>query len=219
MSAVWSLSGGAGFAQEAAATTAASPAPAPEATAAATKTGAAGKAGKEVSAKGDNSSAGPFGDLSNGNRGPVNIQADSLSLDYKNNSVVFTGHVRAKQAGGELTSDSLDVKYGKDFHEIQNATADHDVRMSQGVQWCTSDHAVLNQVVHTVVLTGDPVCHNANDQVSGPKITVHLDTGKSDVEGGVKAMLFPHDSKNRDNGTLGTTGTDGTTGATVDPGK
>jgi lipopolysaccharide export system protein LptA len=113
--------------------------------------------------------------------------------------VTFVGHVHATQADGQLASKTLSVKYGKDFHEIQEMIADGDVRMSQGTQWCTSDHTVQNQAAHTAILTGSPVCHNGNDQISGTKITVHTDTSMSEVEGGVKAVVFPHEAKTRDN--------------------
>lgn len=146
----------------------------------------------------DNST--PFGAFSNNkNRGPVNIQSNSMTMDYKHNTVVFNGNVHATQADGVLDSDTLKVLYGKDFKEVQQMFADGNVRLSQGARWCTSDHGVMNQKAQTVVLTGDPVCHNENDQITGQKITVHTDTGKSDVEGGVKAVIFPRDQKNRDN--------------------
>jgi lipopolysaccharide transport protein LptA len=142
----------------------------------------------------------PFGSFeSSRNRGPVNIQSQSLTMNYKDDTVLFHGNVYATQADGQLSSNTLNVKYGKDFHEVEEMTADGNVRISQGLRWCTSDHGVMNQAQHTVVLTGDPVCHDANDQISGTKITVHLDTGKSEVEGGVKAVIFPRDSKTRDN--------------------
>lgn len=143
----------------------------------------------------------PFGAFeTSGNRGPVNIRSDSLALDYKNNSVLFAGKVHATQADGQLTSNTLSVKYGKDFREVQEMVADGDVHISQGVRWCTADHGVMNEAEHTVVLTGSPICHDANDQISGTKITVHTDSGRSEVAGGVKALIFPHDSKTRDNG-------------------
>ena len=41
----------------------------------------------------------------------------------------------------------------------------------------------------------------ARDQIAGTRITVHLDTGKSDVEA-AKAMIFPQQSKTRDNEAL-----------------
>ena len=175
---------------------------------------AAARATPAVAAKADGTAApnsdqgakeSPFGDFgSNQKRGPVNIQSDAMSLDYKNNKVLFSGRVHAVQADGQLTSDTLNVKYGKDFHDLQEMVADGTVRLSQGLRWCTSDHAVMNQAAHTLILTGSPVCHDANDEISGPTITVHTDTGKSDVNGGVKATIFPHDTKSDDN-----KGTDG----------
>ena len=143
----------------------------------------------------------PFGSLTGSNRGPISIQSDSLALDYKQNVVRFSGHVHAAQADGVLTSNTLNVKYGKDFHEVQDMAADGNVHISQGMRWCTSDHAVMDQRQHTVVLTGTPICHDDRDQITGTRITVHLDTGKSDVEG-AKAVIFPQPSKTRDNEAL-----------------
>ncbi|HXR25579.1 MAG TPA: LptA/OstA family protein [Candidatus Binataceae bacterium] len=145
----------------------------------------------------------PFGAFTNSkNRGPVNIQSGALALDYKSNAVLFTGKVHATQADGQLNSNTLNVKYGKDFHEVQEMIADGDVHVSQGLRWCTSDHMVMNETLHTVILTGSPICHDAKDQISGTRITVHTDTGRSDVDGpGVKALIFPQESKTRDNGT------------------
>jgi lipopolysaccharide export system protein LptA len=150
--------------------------------------------------KGENSQM-PFSAFGNNNRGPINIQSDSLALDYKQNTVVFSGSVHATQADAALTGRTLNVKYGKDFHEVQNMVAEGDVRISQGVRWCTSDRAVMDQGRHTVTLTGSPVCHDARDQITGTRITVHLDTSKSDVEG-AKAVIFPQTSKTRDNEAL-----------------
>jgi lipopolysaccharide transport protein LptA len=143
----------------------------------------------------------PFGSLTGSNRGPISIQSDTLALAYKKNTVLFSGHVHATQADGVLTCDTLNVKYGKDFHEVQDMAADGNVHISQGVRWCTSDHAVMNQGQHTVILTGSPICHDAQDQITGTRITVHLDTGKSDVEA-ARAVIFPQQSKTRDNEAL-----------------
>ena len=140
----------------------------------------------------------PFGSLTGSNRGPIHIRSDSLAMDYKHNDVEFHGHVHAIQADGVLTSNALNVKYGKNFHEVQNMVATGNVHISQGIRWCTSEHAVMDQAVHTVVLTGTPICHDGNDQITGTKITVHLDTGKSDVDTAT-AVIFPQESKTRDN--------------------
>jgi lipopolysaccharide export system protein LptA len=150
--------------------------------------------------KGGAAADSPFSGLEfSSNHGPINIQSDSMSLDYKGNTVLFRGHVHAAQSGSELRSNTLQVKYGKDFHEVQEMVADGDVRMNQGTRWATSSHAVLNEANHTVVLTGAPVVHDTNDQITGTRITVYLQTGQSVVEG-ARAVIFPRNSKTRDNG-------------------
>ena len=159
---------------------------------------------RDKTASGDSKSEAnqtPFASFTSANRGPISIQSDSLALDYKQNAVRFSGHVHATQADGALTSNTLNVVYGKDFHEVKDMAADGNVRISQGVRWCTSDHAVMDQRQHTVILTGAPICHDARDQIAGTRITVHLDSGKSDVEG-AKAVIFPQPSKTRDNEAL-----------------
>jgi lipopolysaccharide export system protein LptA len=142
---------------------------------------------------------GPFSSLQfSGNKGPINIKSDTLDLDYKGNVVVFRGHVHAAQADAILTSDTLTVTYLKDFREVKDMVANGNVRMSQGTRFATGDHGVLDQAKHTVTLTGNPVVHDGDDEVSGTKITVHLDTGKSQVEG-ARAVFFPKEQKTRDN--------------------
>ena len=62
---------------------------------------------KSSDSKGANGS--PFGGFeASSNRGPINIQSDTLALDYKNTTTTFRGHVHATQAGSELTCNTLD---------------------------------------------------------------------------------------------------------------
>jgi lipopolysaccharide export system protein LptA len=141
----------------------------------------------------------PFaGFENNSNHGPINIKSDTMSFDYKNNLVVFSGKVHAVQSDSELTSDTLHVLMNKQS-QIQTMIADGNVRMSQGQRWATGDHAVLDENVHTLVLTGSPVVHDGKDQIAGTKITVFLQTNKSEVTD-PKAVIFPRESKKPNNG-------------------
>jgi lipopolysaccharide transport protein LptA len=133
------------------------------------------------------------GGLQFGNsKSPIDIKSDSMSLEYQNHSVLWAGHVHANQANAQLTSDNLRVNYlDKDFKEMKDMVADGNVRVSQGTRWATGDHGVFDQIKRTVVLTGSPVVHDGTDQITGRRITVFLDTGKSVVEG-AHAVIFPH---------------------------
>ena len=100
--------------------------------------------------------------------------------------------MHATQADAQLTSDQLRVNYfDKDFKQMKDMVADGNVRLSQGTRWATGKHGVMDQTKRTVVLTGSPVAHDGNDQITGCKITVYLDTSRSVVDC-AHAVLFPH---------------------------
>jgi len=122
-----------------------------------------------------------------------------MSLDYEHHAIVWTGHVHANQANAQLSSDKLHVNYfDKDFKQMKDIVAEGNVRMSQGTRWATGDHGVMDQTKHTMVLTGSPVVHDGNDQITGSKITVYLDSGRSVVEG-AHAVIFPHQGEEGEN--------------------
>ena len=131
-------------------------------------------------------------------KGPTNITSDTGSLDYQHKQAVFSGHVHAVQAGGDLTSDQLKVQYGNDFNDIRMMYADGNVRMSQGTRWITSDHAVLDQSTHILTFYGNPVAHDEKDQITGSTIKVDLVSGKSTVDK-PRVIIFPREGKNPDN--------------------
>jgi lipopolysaccharide export system protein LptA len=157
----------------------------------------AASAGKD--AKGDAQNNSPFGMLKfSADNGPIQIKADSLNLDYKGNSVEFKGGVHAIQSGTTLTSKTLKVIYGEKFGDIKQVIALGDVKMMQGGRWATGQRAVLDEVKHTVEMTGEPVIHDGPDQVAGRRIIIYLDSEKSYVEG-ASAVIFPRNNDKKDN--------------------
>lgn len=122
--------------------------------------------------------------------GPVRIKADSLSVDYKAKSVLFSGNVQATQSGATLTSQTLRVFYADKFTGIDRIVAEGDVRVRQGGRWATGQRAVLDEIHHTLEMTGQPVLHDGPNQVAGSRIIVYLDSQKSLVEG-ANAVIFP----------------------------
>jgi lipopolysaccharide transport protein LptA len=161
-------------------------------------TKAAAKAGKGAKVASNAPNDNPLGLQFGNSKGPIDIKSESMSLDYQNHSVLWSGHVHANQANAQLTSDNLRVNYfDKDFKELKDMVADGNVRISQGTRWATGQHGVMDQTKRTMVLTGSPVVHDCANQITGKRITVFLDTSKSVVEG-AHAVIFPHQGQGAD---------------------
>jgi lipopolysaccharide export system protein LptA len=127
---------------------------------------------------------------------PIQITADKLEFDYKAKQVVFRDQVEVVQGEVHLQSDVLTVNYAQvgDKQQLEMATADGHVVITQGTKKATGRHAVFDQKTRTVVLTGDAVLEEGSNQVSGDKIVVHPDDSRMEVLGQnrrVKVILFP----------------------------
>jgi lipopolysaccharide transport protein LptA len=152
---------------------------------------AASEPAENVASKGASDSSNPFNGLGmSSGKGPTKIDSDKFQLDYNQKIATYVGHVKVNQPNGTMTSDKLRVTFGEGMHDIKMAYADGNVRISQGDRWATGDHAVLNQTAQTVVLTGSPVVHDGEDQITGTRITVYLKTGQSVVEH-ARTVIFP----------------------------
>lgn len=192
----------AGFAPPAVAADASSSAARPGAKGAAGSSGAAQASGAApVSKAADSAQGGGEGPFSafkfSANNGPIQIRSNTLSVDYKSKLVQFQGDVHASQSGTTLTSKILKVVYGDKFDQIQTITAQGDVKVVQGGRWVTGQQAVLDEIHHTLDMTGNPVIHDGPDKVAGSRIIVYLDSQKSFVEG-ASAMIYPHASTDGD---------------------
>jgi lipopolysaccharide transport protein LptA len=153
--------------------------------------GAATEPAENVASKGEANGSNPFNGLGmSSGKGPTKIDSDKFQLDYNQKIATYIGHVKVAQPNGTMTSDKLKVTFGENMHDIKMAYADGNVRISQGDRWATGDHAVLNQTAQTVVLTGSPVVHDGEDQITGSKITVYLKTGQSVVDH-ARTVIFP----------------------------
>lgn len=156
------------------------------------KSATSGKKSKKAEKSDTESGANPLSFSTE--HGPIDIRSDALDLDYKAHTVFYRGQVHATQGTSSLTSDTLQVLYNGDFKDLKQAIATGNVHVSQGGRWATSDRAELDQVNHTVIMTGNPVMHDGPDQVAGTRILIYLDTNKSVVEK-AHAILYPNKSQ------------------------
>jgi lipopolysaccharide export system protein LptA len=180
----------------------ASAAAAPTAPAQPAGTGAAGGGGAGAAAGGGAGAAGGdfLGQLSLGSsREPIHIAANQLDFDYQSNRVTYKGSVRATQGELVIDSDTLTVTFDRAEDDkqaqLREVIAQGNVVITQGTRTATGGTAVFSQTKRQVILLQDPVLRDGPNEVSGDRIIVYLDEGRSVVESSpkkrVSAVLFP----------------------------
>lgn len=138
---------------------------------------------------------------------PIQIEADHMMSDKKQNSVYFSGKVAATQGDVIIHADEMTVYYnqtnGADSDEtmtekgIDRLLAVGNVEITKGEWVARGDNAEYFEAERKVVLMGNTKVWQNNSMVTGDKFTMYLDEGKSIVESNpknqerVKAFFYP----------------------------
>jgi lipopolysaccharide export system protein LptA len=140
---------------------------------------------------------------------PLVINSDTLEIDNKKQTVLFTGRVDARKSGFAINCQEMLVYYkgkpsvGKnkeskttDEMKLDRVIATGNVKITRedgGI--AMSDKAVYFQDEEKVILTGRPVVKQGKDFVEGNEITFFLKEKRSIVKGSkrkkVRAVLYP----------------------------
>ncbi len=137
---------------------------------------------------------------------PLRITSQQLEADNKNQVIIFTGNVVAKQGEMTIFADAARVYYEKkeEGNEVREIVATGNVKIQQADQVATGQKAVFVNSEQKIVLTGQPKVWQGKDMVSGEKITVLLEEDKSFVESGpdrrVEVILYPKGERSSSKG-------------------
>ncbi len=137
---------------------------------------------------------------------PVQVEADQMIANQKDNSVFFSGKVEAKQEDLTIHSDEMTVYYTSDAEEaksgdsrdIKRLLAKGHVEITKQDWVGTGDQAEYFSQERKVVLTGNTKVWQNNNVVTGETFVLYLDDGRSVVEKGqkagerVKAFFYPN---------------------------
>ena len=130
---------------------------------------------------------------------PVEVTARHLEIRKPQRLAIFTGEVIAKQGDITLYCDKLTVFSAPVEDQVDRMEAFGHVRVVQLDRTATADQAIYRQQLGTLLLIGNAVVHQGQNQVSGDEITVYLQEDRSVVEGKedgrVRAILFPEQKK------------------------
>ena len=156
--------------------------------------------------------AAPVGGSSTGE--PIHIEADRMESDQRQGSVLFAGNVEATQGDLIIRAEQMTVYYrktgdtadpaGSVSKSIDNLKASGNVKIIKQDWLASGERMEFETEGRTVVLTGNTKVWQGNNTVTGDKVTLYLDEGKSVVENQngstdnrVKAFFYPESDKTK----------------------
>lgn len=130
-----------------------------------------------------------FGQMEQDSDLPVEVTADSLSVNQNDGSAVFSGNVSISQGDMKMTADKVDVHYHAESQGIARLVATGDVLLIQGQDIAEAQAADYNIDNGTVRMTGDVTVVQANNTITADEMIVNLTDNTAQMHGRVKTIL------------------------------
>lgn len=123
---------------------------------------------------------------------PVEVAADSLSVDQASGQAVFSGNVVIGQGQMRLAADRVSVHYADaDRRRIELLVATGKVTLVSGPDAAEAAQADYDVASGIVVLTGDVILTQGGNVLRGDAMRVDLAQGTAQVDGRVRSILQP----------------------------
>ncbi|WP_299348958.1 lipopolysaccharide transport periplasmic protein LptA [uncultured Shimia sp.] len=135
-----------------------------------------------------------FGSLQQDSDQPVEITADSLSLNQTDGTALFQGNVLIIQGTMRMTAPEVLVFYNEDTSGISRLETDGGrVLIVKDGDAAEADVANYNIEDGIVVMTGDVLLTQGNNTLNSNRMTADLNNGTAQMEGRVKTILKTED--------------------------
>jgi lipopolysaccharide export system protein LptA len=131
-----------------------------------------------------------FGILGHDASLPVEVTADSLSVNQADGTAIFKGNVVVGQGDMRLAAGEVRVIYASGTaSRIERLEATGGVTLASGTEAAESREAVYSVDGGQIVMTGDVVMTQGQNAISGQKLTLSLEAGTGVMEGRVRTIL------------------------------
>ena len=120
---------------------------------------------------------------------PVDVQADRLEVQDRSDRAIFAGNVHVTQAELQLNTARLTVAYsggtggGSDV-QIRRLDAAGGVVVKSPSETARGDFGIYDLDRKLITLIGNVQLNRQNDQLSGARLVIDLDSGRAVVDGG-----------------------------------
>ncbi len=132
-----------------------------------------------------------FGGLRQDTTLPVEVKAESLTVNQTDASATFTGNVLVGQGEMRLAAQTVRVEYAADGKSIAKLHATGGVTLASPTDAAESNEAVYAVDAGTVLMTGNVLLTQGASAIAGQKLLIDLKAGTGRMEGGVSTVFSP----------------------------
>jgi lipopolysaccharide export system protein LptA len=132
-----------------------------------------------------------FGDLAQDTTLPVNVTAETFSVNNADGTAVFSGNVIVTQGEMTLSAAEVRVAYNQDRTAIDQLFASGGVTIVNLADTAKAREAVYTIASGLIVLTEDVILTQGPTAMAGQKLTVNLTDGTGLMEGRVTTTFLP----------------------------
>ena len=124
---------------------------------------------------------------------PVEISADSLSVDQDTGIATFSGNVEVGQGDMRLAAAEVVVNYDDQTGEIDSLTVTGGVTFVTPTEAAEAQRAEYDISGGMLVLIGDVLVTQGPSAISADQMRIDLQTGNALMEGRVRTILNPEE--------------------------
>ncbi len=132
-----------------------------------------------------------FGDLAQDTTLPVEVAAESFSVNTADGTAIFTGNVVVTQGEMKLSAAEVRVQYNADQTAIDQLIASGGVTIVNLADAAEAREAVYTIASGVIVLTGDVLMTQGPSAMAGQQLTINLKDGTGLMEGRVTTTFVP----------------------------
>lgn len=120
---------------------------------------------------------------------PVEVAADSLSVDQDSGTAVFTGSVVIGQGDLRLSAGTVRVVYTEKTGNIAQLIASDGVTFVTTTEAAEAQDADYNLITGILTLTGDVLLTQGASALSSDEMTINVNSGSAQMSGRVRTIF------------------------------
>ncbi len=130
-----------------------------------------------------------LGGISADPNAPVEITADSLTVDQDSKSAVFSGNVVIGQGEMRISAAEVKVIYSDATGDIAQLLATGGVTFVTATEAAEAQSAEYNLTTGMLILLGEVLLTQGASALSADQMTVNLETGTAQMQGRVRTVF------------------------------